>query len=158
MSPYPSRNMLRSRARLVLLRRVYRHNPARMPPTMHCAPEQHAEGFFFYHCCHLATCFRMYSRVASLLWRSYACTQLQRRRCKKIQFVALLRCLPPHCAPNYMCVQKKQVRHPACRGIIVAAVSLLCCASHYERQSITLQATCSGSWRCGARNGRLTAE
>lgn len=63
---------------------------------------------FFFYCRHLATCFRMYSRVASLLLRSYSCTELQRRRCKKIQFVALLRCLPLHCAPNYMCVQKNK--------------------------------------------------
>lgn len=141
MSPYPSLNMFRSYARLVLPRRVYRHSPARTCPTMH-----------------LATCVRMCSRVASPLSSSYACAELQRRRCKKIQFVALLRRLLLHCAPNYMCVPKKQVRHPAFRGIIVAAMSLLCCASHYERQSITLQAICSGSWRCGARNGRLTVE
>lgn len=86
---------------LCLSRRVYHHNPAWTCHTMHCAPEQLLERFFCCCCCHSATYFRMYSRVTSLLLRSYdTCTELQRHRCKKIQFVALL--LP------IICVCKKK--------------------------------------------------
>lgn len=140
MSPYPSLNVFCSYTRLVFIAACL---PSQSCPTMHCAPPNSPMFcfLFFFYCCHLATYFRMYSSVTSLLLQENPV------------------CSSP--APNYMCVQKKKkngVRLPAFRGIIVAAMSLLCCVSHYERQSITLQAICSGSWRCGARNGRLTVE